>query len=105
MTDSAILFQSTLHTENLDVPVILMLLGVGALWASMSLDWQPFRLPVLPIPAIKGITIGRWSGLHLGLFLLGLVALAELVRINAVPGLTGALHSLLAASGYCTLLH
>lgn len=89
MIDSAVSFRSVIQLWELDVPVMLMLLAGVALWGAMQLDWREFRIPALPVPTTKARVFAGWGELHLGVFLLGTTALAEFMRINAFPGLTG----------------
>jgi hypothetical protein len=84
MIASALTFRSTIEFSELGVPVLLMLLGGAALWAAMRLDWRRPRIPALPLPALPAQLSVRWGETHIGLFVLGVIALAALTRINSV---------------------
>jgi hypothetical protein len=83
MIASALTFRDAVHFYELEGPTILMMLGVVALWATIQLDWRLRRIPAMPIPATPTWLTGRWSETHISLFLLGLIALVELMRINS----------------------
>jgi|FLYN01.1.fsa_nt_gi 4-amino-4-deoxy-L-arabinose transferase-like glycosyltransferase len=85
MIDSALTYRSVVHFWELQAPVLLMLLGAVALWATMQLDWRAARIPALPLPALPVSLSARWSELHVGLFLLGVIGLAELIWVNTFP--------------------
>lgn len=84
MIASALTFRNAIEFSELLGPVLLMLLGGAALWAAMQLDWRLPRIPALPLPMLPAQLSARWGESHIGLFMLGLVALAALMRINSV---------------------
>jgi 4-amino-4-deoxy-L-arabinose transferase-like glycosyltransferase len=84
MEDSARRFHASSEFWELNVPTMLMLLSASALWMSMLLDWQPIRIPALPIPRLHTPSNLRLRGIHVVMILLGLVALGELIRINII---------------------
>jgi hypothetical protein len=68
----------------LETPVWWLLLGVAALLATIQLGWQS-RVAVLPIPADPPQAVAnnvRWW--HRGLFIVGLLPLIWLIKINSV---------------------
>ncbi len=84
MIASALNFPNAVHFYELEGPVLLMLLGGAALWAAMQLDWRWARIPPLPMPVASRLVAVHWSDMHVCLFLFGLIALIELIRINGI---------------------
>jgi hypothetical protein len=89
MIESAYSFQSASKLAQLDVPTVRMLLAGVTLWMSMNLEWKVTRIPALPAPVEGMFPRMRFSQAHVGIVLLGVVALAELIRINAAPHFNG----------------
>jgi hypothetical protein len=85
MIECALIFQSTPEIGELAVPTIQLLLAGFTFWMSMHLEWKDTRIPALPTLGARAPASVRLSQAHIGIFFLGLIALGELIRINAVP--------------------
>jgi hypothetical protein len=85
MISSAVSFRAVIYFEDIGIPVMVMLFAGAILWVSMQLHVQRIHSLPLPISGQRLLASTRYAQLHVSMFILGLIALVELIRNNTNP--------------------